>query len=185
VCKLELCLNLESNWNLKIGNRKKGKHFPAFGPNATSSDHLPCFSRSAHYFPRAPLADPLTSGPARPTSVASRALVTESLARGSDLSGPSSPQSSLARCVHDGSAWLARMAGPSLPCGPSVVGCCRADPVLALFLPHGSETGAVTTAREHRRFLRESVATARAARDKASDSFFTHIYPSETPLSKP
>ena len=86
----------------------------SLGPKPTHSAHYVFHSprpNSRHQLmcSRAPLADPLTRGPARSASVASQAQVTESLAHGSDLSEPSSPLSSLARCVLDGSAWLARV----------------------------------------------------------------------------
>jgi hypothetical protein len=46
------------------------------------------------------------------------------------------PHSVRSRGVQDCSAWPARVAGPSLPCGPSVFEHCWADPMLALFPPY-------------------------------------------------
>jgi hypothetical protein len=72
------------------------------------------------------------------SSSRARARFCVSLDRGPDLSGSSPPLPHSVRLhdVQDGSAWPARVAGPSLPCGPSVFEHCWVDPVLALFPPY-------------------------------------------------
>jgi hypothetical protein len=49
--------------------KRKEKHSPAFGPNATSLAHLPCFSRAPTIPPRPSTLQPMTLGPTTHSSL--------------------------------------------------------------------------------------------------------------------